>query len=75
MSDYTHTGFQHVARRCGDGFTGPNYDAVEVVGNLRMSASFGLLAALHMMVAANNMEAAMALLQRMEAVKAVGDPA
>jgi hypothetical protein len=58
MSDYTHTGIQHVLRRCGTDFTGPNYDPVEVAVNMRLVRSVGLFAALHLAIAANQVAAA-----------------
>jgi hypothetical protein len=69
MSDYTHTGFQHVVRRTGADFTGPNYPAQEVAGNLYMSASVGLLAAISMALAAGQIDAASVLGHRQYALK------
>ncbi len=64
MSDYTHTGFQHVVRRSGDGFTGPNYPVEEVTGNLRIAASIGLVAATFLAHVAMELDVAQALLER-----------
>jgi hypothetical protein len=45
LCDFTHTGFQHVARRNSPTTTGPNYEPAELVQVLNFASALGLGAA------------------------------
>jgi hypothetical protein len=70
LSDFTHTGFQHVVRRNSPTHTGPNYPDGEKVHALRLATAIGLAAVVEFAGLSGNREIALAATERAKAVKA-----
>jgi hypothetical protein len=68
LSDFTHTGFQHVVRRNSATHTGPNYPDSEKIHALRLATAIGLLATVEFAGLSGNREIATAANERAKAV-------
>lgn len=66
LNSFTHTGFYQVARRSGDGFTGPNYPDSEVCQALALAGALGLIAASQLSGIAGNQALVQETLERMK---------
>jgi hypothetical protein len=69
FNDFTHTGFQHVARRNSETTTGPNYVDRELIQALRFAKAIGLLAAIEMLSLSGHEDMARALKQKAETLE------
>ncbi|OEZ90101.1 hypothetical protein JAB9_54220 [Janthinobacterium sp. HH107] len=67
MHHFTHTGYQHVARRYATGILGPNYSERDICTAINLTALFGFQAAARMAIIANRPELALATKEKMVA--------
>lgn len=66
MNGFTHTGFHQVARRNGEGFTGPNYPDAEINQAVALSAALGLIAACQLAGIASDQPLVRSTMERMQ---------
>jgi hypothetical protein len=66
MNDFTHTGFNQVARRHGPGSVGANYPEEEIAEALSVAGALGLIAAGGLIAMTGKAELADAAIDRME---------
>lgn len=67
MHHFTHTGYQHVARRYDAGVLGPNYSQRDICTAINLAALFGFQAAARMAIIAGQPELAIATHEKMVA--------
>jgi hypothetical protein len=73
MSDFTHTGFQHILRRHSPGALGPSYPVGERVRVMRLATALGFLAMMELAELSGNMDVARSALARAKAIAESGD--
>ena len=74
MSDFTHTGFEHVTRRHSATHLGPNYPPAEIEQMIRSACTIGLLATVELVDLAGDRNLAQACKQRLTAFVATRAP-
>ncbi|TNC78535.1 hypothetical protein FHI69_04415 [Janthinobacterium lividum] len=67
MHHFTHTGYQHVARRYAADILGPNYSERDICTAINLTAFFGFQAAARMAIIANKPELATATKEKIVA--------